>query len=87
MRWPHGLSPTVMRYLSRVVKLVAGTKVQLGVCGEMGGRPLEAMALLGIGIERLSITIIPWLAVSLAVLFLVTYLPSDVVLVISHLVD
>ncbi|MGH6650080.1 MAG: phosphoenolpyruvate--protein phosphotransferase [Sphingopyxis sp.] len=50
------LSPTVMRYLSRVVKTVAGSKVTLGVCGEMGGRPLEAMALLGIGIERLSIT-------------------------------
>ena len=39
-----------------MVKLVSGTKVALGVCGEMGGRPLEAMALLGIGIERLSIT-------------------------------
>lgn len=50
------LSPTVMRYLSRVVKIVDGSKVQLGVCGEMGGRPLEAMALLGIGIKRLSIT-------------------------------
>ncbi|MGN6597617.1 phosphoenolpyruvate--protein phosphotransferase [Sphingopyxis terrae] len=50
------LSPTVMRYLARVVKMVAGSKVTLGVCGEMGGRPLEAMALLGIGIERLSIT-------------------------------
>ncbi|WP_428679374.1 phosphoenolpyruvate--protein phosphotransferase [Sphingopyxis sp.] len=50
------LSPTVMRYLARVVKLVSGTKVALGVCGEMGGRPLEAMALLGLGIERLSIT-------------------------------
>ncbi|NIJ35691.1 phosphotransferase system enzyme I (PtsP) [Sphingopyxis panaciterrae] len=50
------LSPTVMRYLSRVVKIVAGSKVALGVCGEMGGRPLEAMALLGVGIERLSIT-------------------------------
>lgn len=50
------LSPTVMRYLSRVVKIVDGSKVQLGVCGEMGGRPLEAMALLGVGIERLSIT-------------------------------
>ncbi|MBN8845039.1 MAG: phosphoenolpyruvate--protein phosphotransferase [Sphingomonadales bacterium] len=50
------LSPTVMRYLARVVKTVAGSKVALGVCGEMGGRPLEAMALLGIGIERLSIT-------------------------------
>ena len=50
------LSPTVMRFLSRVVRTVAGSKVTLGVCGEMGGRPLEAMALLGIGIERLSIT-------------------------------
>ena len=28
----------------------------LGVCGEMGGRTLEAMALIGIGIRRLSIT-------------------------------
>ncbi|WP_257549129.1 phosphoenolpyruvate--protein phosphotransferase [Sphingopyxis sp. DBS4] len=50
------LSPTVMRYLARVVKLVSGSKVTLGVCGEMAGRPLEAMALLGLGIERLSIT-------------------------------
>jgi len=50
------LSPTVMRYLARVVKIVSGSKVALGVCGEMGGRPLEAMALLGVGIERLSIT-------------------------------
>ena len=30
--------------------------VPVGVCGEMGGRPLEAMALIGLGIERLSIT-------------------------------
>ncbi len=50
------LSPTVMRYLARVVKLVSGSKVTLGVCGEMAGRPLEAMALLGLGIDRLSTT-------------------------------
>ncbi|HJS12883.1 phosphoenolpyruvate--protein phosphotransferase [Sphingopyxis sp.] len=50
------LSPIVMRYLARVVRTVSGSKVALGVCGEMGGRPLEAMALLGLGIERLSIT-------------------------------
>ncbi|GGJ58011.1 phosphoenolpyruvate--protein phosphotransferase [Sphingopyxis bauzanensis] len=50
------LSPIVMRYLARVVRTVVGSKVALGVCGEMGGRPLEAMALLGVGIERLSIT-------------------------------
>ena len=30
--------------------------VDLAVCGEMGGRPLEAMALIGLGIDRLSIT-------------------------------
>jgi phosphotransferase system enzyme I (PtsP) len=28
----------------------------VGVCGEMGGRTLEAMALIGLGIRRLSIT-------------------------------
>jgi hypothetical protein len=31
--------------------------------------------------------ILPWLAVSLVVLVLVTYLPSDVVLVLSRLVE
>ena len=30
--------------------------VTLTVCGEMGGRPLEAMALIALGIDRLSIT-------------------------------
>lgn len=37
-------------------------------------------------IERLSITILPWLGVSIFVLLLVTYLPTDVVLVLSNLV-
>lgn len=50
------LSPIVMRYINRVVKICDGGGVSLGVCGEMGGRPLEAMALLGLGIRRLSIT-------------------------------
>jgi len=30
--------------------------VDIGVCGEMGGRRLEALALMGIGYRRLSIT-------------------------------
>ncbi len=50
------LSPAILRFLSRVVAPCAAHDVQLTVCGEMGGRPLEAMALLGLGIERLSIT-------------------------------
>ena len=38
-----------------------------------------------VSVERLSIMILPWLAVSLVVLFLVTYLPSEVVLALSNL--
>jgi phosphotransferase system enzyme I (PtsP) len=45
-----------MRFLQRVTKGTVGHRVKLGVCGEMGGRRLEALALLGIGIRRLSIT-------------------------------
>ena len=50
------LSPSILRFLSRVVAPCREAGVALAVCGEMGGRPLEAMALIGLGIDRLSIT-------------------------------
>ncbi|WP_059152230.1 phosphoenolpyruvate--protein phosphotransferase [Novosphingobium barchaimii] len=50
------LSPAILRFLKRVVRTLDGTKVDISVCGEMGGRRLEALALLGLGIRRLSIT-------------------------------
>jgi phosphotransferase system, enzyme I, PtsP len=50
------LSPAILRFLRRIVQQADAAGVQLGVCGEMGGRTLEAMALIGIGIRRLSIT-------------------------------
>ncbi|MBA3879879.1 MULTISPECIES: phosphoenolpyruvate--protein phosphotransferase [Sphingomonas] len=50
------LSPSILRFLSRIVGPARAHGVDLAVCGEMGGRALEAMALIGIGIERLSIT-------------------------------
>ena len=50
------LSPAILRFLRRVVRAADKHEVPLGVCGEMGGRTLEAMALIGIGIRRLSIT-------------------------------
>ncbi|MFU7528769.1 phosphoenolpyruvate--protein phosphotransferase [Qipengyuania sp. ASV99] len=50
------LSIAILRFLRRVVISTAGTDVDLGVCGEMGGRRLEALALLAIGFRRLSIT-------------------------------
>ncbi len=50
------LSPAVLRFLRRVVEPCSEAGVSVTVCGEMGGRTLEAMALIGLGIERLSIT-------------------------------
>ncbi|KQM19509.1 phosphoenolpyruvate--protein phosphotransferase [Novosphingobium sp. Leaf2] len=50
------LSPAILRFLRRVVGTLADTPVDISVCGEMGGRRLEALALLGLGIRRLSIT-------------------------------
>ena len=40
-----------------------------------------------VSVERLSIMILPWLAVSLVVLFLITYLPSEAVLALANLID
>lgn len=50
------LSISFLRFLKRVSDQARASRRPVTVCGEMGGRPLEALALLGIGIERLSIT-------------------------------
>lgn len=50
------MSPAIARFLRRVQRTLHGTGKPLAVCGEMGGRPLEAMMLIGLGIDRLSIT-------------------------------
>jgi phosphotransferase system enzyme I (PtsP) len=50
------LSPSILRFLKRVTDACHAADVPVAVCGEMGGRPLEAMALIGLGIDRLSIT-------------------------------
>ena len=50
------LSPAILRFLRRVVIQCTEASVPVGVCGEMGGRTLEAMALIGLGVQRLSIT-------------------------------
>ncbi|MCW3834642.1 phosphoenolpyruvate--protein phosphotransferase [Sphingomonas canadensis] len=50
------LSPSILRFVRRVTGQAKAAGVPVAICGEMGGRPLEAMALIGLGIERLSIT-------------------------------
>ncbi|MEY4502725.1 MAG: hypothetical protein RIS52_2615 [Pseudomonadota bacterium] len=50
------LSPAVLRFVKRVNDQAHAANVPTTICGEMGGRALEAMALIGLGVDRLSIT-------------------------------
>jgi phosphotransferase system, enzyme I, PtsP len=50
------LSPAILRFLKRVLDAARAAGVPARLCGEMGGRPLETMALIGIGAENFSIT-------------------------------
>jgi len=50
------LSPAILRFLKRVIDQCHKAGVPARVCGEMAGRPLEGMALIGIGAEKFSIT-------------------------------
>lgn len=50
------LSPAVLNFLRMVVKTCDRAGVPVTLCGEMGGRTLEAMALIGLGLRRLSVS-------------------------------
>jgi phosphotransferase system enzyme I (PtsP) len=50
------LSPAILRFLKRILDAARAANVPVRICGEMAGRPLEAMALIGIGAENFSIT-------------------------------
>ncbi|MBN9489350.1 MAG: phosphoenolpyruvate--protein phosphotransferase [Alphaproteobacteria bacterium] len=50
------LSPALLRLLHFVVEKARPAGVELAVCGEMAGRPVEALALLAIGVRTLSMS-------------------------------
>jgi phosphotransferase system enzyme I (PtsP) len=50
------LSPALLRLLHFVVEKARPAGVDLAVCGEMAGRPVEALALLAIGVRTLSMS-------------------------------
>jgi phosphotransferase system enzyme I (PtsP) len=50
------LSPAILRFLKRIIDACNAAEVTVRVCGEMAGRPLEAMALVGLGATKFSIT-------------------------------
>ncbi len=50
------LSPALLRFVRRLVVAADDAGVPLTVCGEMAGRPLDALALLALGVRRLSMS-------------------------------
>ncbi|NNG05643.1 MAG: phosphoenolpyruvate--protein phosphotransferase [Inquilinus sp.] len=48
------LSPIMLNVLKQLIDAAEAAGVPLSICGEMAGRPLEAMALLGLGLRRLA---------------------------------
>src|SRR5207253_11484828 len=50
------LSPAILRFLKRIMDATRAAQVPVRICGEMAGRPLEAMTLIGLGAENFSIT-------------------------------
>ena len=48
------LSPSALRLLAGIADAAAAKGVPLTLCGEMAGRPLEALALIALGFRRLS---------------------------------
>ena len=50
------LSPPALSFFHDMVQRCRAAGVRLAVCGEMASRPLDAMALIGLGIHHLSLT-------------------------------
>jgi phosphotransferase system enzyme I (PtsP) len=50
------LSPTMLRVLQRIVACCDAAGVELSICGEIAGQPLEALALVALGFRHLSMS-------------------------------
>jgi phosphotransferase system enzyme I (PtsP) len=50
------LSPPILRAFRLIVDKARETKTPLSLCGEMGGRPIEALGLIALGFRQLSMT-------------------------------
>jgi phosphotransferase system enzyme I (PtsP) len=51
-----GLNPAALTMIGQIVRSAKETGGELSLCGEMAGRPTDAMALIGLGIRSLSMS-------------------------------
>lgn len=50
------LSPVMLRVVTRVIEKAAAHHVEVSFCGEMARKPLDALALIGVGVRSLSVS-------------------------------
>jgi len=53
-RYQDSLHPALLRLVAEAVERTARAGIELSVCGEMGGDPIAALALVGLGVRKLS---------------------------------
>ena len=53
-RYQDSLHPALLRLVREAVERAGGAGIELSVCGEMAGDPVAALALVGVGIRKLS---------------------------------
>jgi phosphoenolpyruvate-protein kinase (PTS system EI component) len=53
-RYQDSLHPALLRLVAEAVEAAAEAGIALSVCGEMGGDPVAALALVGLGVTKLS---------------------------------
>lgn len=50
------LHPSILRLIKQTVDAAHAVKKEVGICGEMGGDPVNAVALIGLGVDELSMS-------------------------------
>jgi len=53
-RYRDAMHPAVLRLIALAVEAAGRAGISLSVCGEMGGDPAAALALVGLGVRQLS---------------------------------
>ena len=53
-RYRDAMHPAVLRLIAMAADSAARAGISLSVCGEMGGDPVAALALVGLGVRQLS---------------------------------
>ncbi|CAI6084878.1 Phosphoenolpyruvate-protein phosphotransferase [Cohnella sp. JJ-181] len=56
MHMNNSLEPAVLRLINNVIQAAVAERIQVGMCGEMAGQPMAIPLLLGMGLQKFSVS-------------------------------